>query len=177
MWKFGMILGVICLAATLVLAVTYEMTKPKIEAQMKAEESEALKKIMPSAGSFEAKTAGEIEYFEALKDGTLIGYCLKVTGTGYGGYIRMIVGIDPGGIIKGVRVLEHQETPGLGSGISDLRPGESESRFLRQLKGKQARTVAVKRDVDAVTGATISSKAVTDAINKAVGEFLSKVKR
>jgi electron transport complex protein RnfG len=175
--KFGLILGVICLIATLVLAFTYELTKPKIDAAQKAEEDAALKTIMPDATSFAAKRAGEIDYFEALKDGELAGYCVKVTGSGYGGYMRIIVGIDTGGMIKGVRILEHQETPGLGSKISETRPGEKEPYFLRQFKGKQARTVAIKKDVDAITGATISSKAVTDAVNKTVAEFLDKVKR
>ena len=177
MAKFGMILGIICLAATLVLAVTYEVTKPKIEAELKTEEQAALKKIMPEADSFEAKSAGDIEYFDASKDSVLVGYCIKVTGAGYSGYMRIIVGIDTNGIIKGVNILEHQETPGLGSKINEIKPGDTEPYFLRQFKGKQARTVAVKKDIDAITGATISSKAVTDAINKTVNEFMTKVKR
>jgi electron transport complex protein RnfG len=175
--KFGSILGAICLIATLVLAFTYEVTKPKIDAALRAEEENALKKIMPDATSFEAKTAGDIEYFEALKDGELTGYCIKAVGSGYSGYIRIIVGIDPGGVIRGVSVLEHQETPGLGSKINEIRPGEKEPYFLRQFRGKQARTVAIRKDVDAITGATISSKAVTDAIKKTVAEFLEKVKK
>jgi len=177
MVRFGMILGIICLAATLVLAFTYEITKPKIEAQRKAEEEAALKKIIPGADSFQEKTQGDIDYFEARKNGALAGYCIRVTGMGYGGYMRIIVGIDPDGVIKGVDILEHQETPGLGAKINEIRPGESEPYFLKQFKGKQARTVTVKRDIDAITGATISSKAVADAINKAVNDFLSKVKR
>lgn len=177
MAKFGMILGIICLAATLVLAVTYEVTKPKIEAELKIEEQAALKKIVPEADSFEEKSAGDIEYFDASKDGALVGYCIKVTGAGYGGYMRIIVGIDTSGIIKGVNILEHQETPGLGSKINEVKPGDTEPYFLRQFKGKQALTVRVKKDIDAIAGATISSKAVTDAINKTVSEFLLKVKR
>ena len=168
--KFGLILGVICLAATLILAFTYEITKPKIDEEMRREEQEALKTIMPEADSFEAKTADGIEYFDALKSAALIGYCVKVTGSGYSGYLRIIVGIDLKGTIKGVRILEHQETPGLGAKIS----GDS---FLRQFTGKNAGTVSIGKDVDAITGATISSRAVTDAINKTVNEFLAKVKR
>ena len=170
MVKFGLILGIICLAATLVLAFTYEITKPKIEEEMRQEEQTALKTIMPEADSFNAKTIDNIEYFEALKQSALTGYCIKVTGQGYGGYIRIIVGIDPKGVIEGVRILEHQETPGLGAKISDKS-------FLKQFIGKNAGNIAVRRDIDAITGATISSKAVTDAINKAVNEFLAKVNR
>lgn len=175
--RFGLILAAICLTATLVLAVTYEMTKPKIDEVLRQEEQEALKIIMPAADSFTEKTMDGIDYFEALKEKTVVGYCIKVVGTGYSGFIRMIVGIDPNGIIKGVEVLEHQETPGLGAKIAEILPGEKEPHFLKQFKGKPARTVTVKKDIDAITGATISSAAVTDAINKTVGEFLEKVRK
>ncbi len=174
--RFGVILGVICLAATLVLAVTYEVTKPRIEEQLRKEEAAALKEIIPVADSFEPKTLDGTEYFEAYKAGEQVGYCLKVTGMGYGGYIRMLVGIDRGGIILGIRVLEHQETPGLGSQMNEIKPGEKDPWFLRQFKGKQASSIEVRKNIDAITGATISSAAVTDAARDAVTEFLAKTK-
>jgi len=174
--RFGLILGIICLIATLVLAVTYEITKPKIDAQLRQEEEEALKAILPDIDSFKEKKAGDIEYFEAFKDNNLKGYCIRVTGNGYNGFIRMIAGIDTDGVIKGVKVLEHQETPGLGSQINHTAPGEKEPWFLRQFAGKSARTIAVKKDIDAITGATISSRAVTDAVRETVTRFLSEVK-
>jgi Na+-translocating ferredoxin:NAD+ oxidoreductase subunit G len=175
--KFGMILGIICLAATLVLAVTYGVTKPKIEEQVRVEEQNALRSIMPSADSFNEKVLDGIEYFEALKGKSIVGYCIRVTGNGYNGYIRMIAGVDLNGTIQGVAVLEHSETPGLGAKISEIRPGDSEPWFLKQFKSKNSRTIAIKKDIDAITGATISSKAVTDAIRKTSDEFLSKLKK
>lgn len=175
--RFGLILGAICLAATLVLAVTYEVTKPKIEAQLKAEEQSALKTIIPSADSFSEKSVDGIEYFEALKGKTVIGYCVRVIGNGYNGYIRIIAGVDPNGMIQGISVLEHSETPGLGAKINEVRPGEGEPWFLKQFKGKNARTIAVRKDIDAITGATISSRAVTDAIRKTVDDLLNKLKK
>ena len=174
--KFGLILGIICLIATMVLAVTYEITKPRIDEQLRTEEQEALKILIPDATVFEPKTVDGIEYFDAMKGDTLIGYCIKTTGSGYSGYMRIIVGIDSSGVIKGVRILEQQETPGLGAKISEVRPGETDPWFLKQFKGKSAKTVAVKKDIDAITGATISSKAVTDAVRDTVNTFLSKVK-
>lgn len=177
MVRFGLILGMICLAATLVLAVTYEVTKPQIDAELKREEDAALKEVLPEAGSFAPKRADDMDYFEAYRDGKLVGYCLKVTGAGYGGYIRMIVGIDPAGVIKGVRVLEHQETPGLGSKITEVKPGQKEPWFLKQFDGKSAKTVEVKKNIDAITGATISSRAVVDSVREAVNHFLMKVRQ
>lgn len=175
MLKFGIILALICLAATLVLATTYEITKPKIEEQLQQEEQNALKGIMPEADSFVAESLEGIDYFKALKGNALVGYCLKIIATGYNGYIRMIAGIDKNGIIKGVRVLEHYETPGLGARINEIKPGDKEPSFLRQFKGKDAKTLILKKDIDAITGATISSKAVTDAIRDAVNKFLEKI--
>lgn len=174
--KFGLILGATCLAATLVLAVTHEVTRPKIEAQLKAEEDNALRLILPAADSFSAKSVDGMTYFEAVKDGTVVGYCIRVTATGYNGYIRMIVGIDTAGIIKGIQILEQNETPGLGAQIAEVSPGEKESYFLKQFKGKQARSVELRKNIDAITGATISSAAVTNAVRKAADEFLTKIK-
>ncbi len=175
--KFGIILGIICFAATLVLATTYEITKPKIEQQFKQEEQEALKEIIPEADSFIKEKIDKIEYFTAQKANKAIGYCVKATGIGYNGYIRIIAGIDLSGTIKGVRILEHYETPGLGARISEIKPGEKSPWFLRQFKGKPAKAIFIKQNIDAVTGATISSKAVTDAVRDTVSEFLSKVKK
>lgn len=175
--KFGIILGVICLVATLVLAVTYEVTKPQIDAQARSAEDAALKEIIPDATSFNKNTVDGMEYFEAMKGNNRIGYCIKAVGEGYGGYIHMMVGIDSNGVIKGVRVLDHQETPGLGAKINEVRQGAAEPWFLQQFVGKNAKTVEVKKNIDSITGATISSRAVTSAINKTVTEFLAKVKR
>jgi len=175
--KFGLILGVICMVATLVLAATYGITKPKIDEQLAMEEQEALKAIITQADTFSAKTLDGIEYFEAVKGERIVGYCLKVTSSGYNGYIRMIAGIDTSGVIKGVRVLEQYETPGLGARINEIKRGESESWFLRQFAGKTADTITVKKDIDAITGATISSKAVADGVSNTVKEFLAKVNR
>jgi electron transport complex protein RnfG len=175
--KFGLILGAICLAATLVLAVTYEVTKPKIEEQLKIEEQNALRTIMPSADSFTEKSLDGIEYFEAFKDKMLVGYCVKVVGSGYSGYIRIMAGVSLNGTIQGVAVLEHSETPGLGARINEIRPGDSEPWFLKQFRGKIASAIAVRKDIDAITGATISSKAVTDAIRRTVSDLLGKLER
>jgi electron transport complex protein RnfG len=175
--RFGLILGVICLAATLVLAVTYHITKPEIDKKLREEEQEALMLIIPEADFFRERSSDGFEYFEAVKGQDTIGYCIRITTNGYNGFIRMVAGIDPNGIIKGVEVLQHEETPGLGGKVDEVRPGEKESSFLMQFRGKQARTIAVKKDIDAITGATITSRAVTDSINKTVNEFLSKVKR
>ena len=175
MTRFGLILAAICLVASAVLAATYKITKPIIEIRAKEEEKAALEVILPDADDFAEKKAGDIEYYEGYKNSSLVGYCVKAIGTGYGGYFHIMVGIDPSGMIEGVEVLDHQETPGLGAKIKEVRPGEKESWFLRQFKGKNGLSISLK-DIDAITGATITSKAVVDAANKAVNDFFKEIK-
>lgn len=176
LFKFGLILGIICLTATLVLALTYQVTKPKIDEQVRNEELDALKIISPEADSFVEKSVDGIGYFEAFRGNKLKGYCLKVTATGYNGFIHIVAGIDLNGTITGVKVLQHQETPGLGARIDEIKSGDKDPWFLRQFVGKSAKAIEVKKDIDAISGATISSKAVTDAIRKTVDEFFTMIK-
>lgn len=177
-FKFGLILALICLMATFVLAVTYEVTKPKIEEQQRLEEEAALKSILPEADSFTKKQLDGIEYYAALdKDGRLTGYCVKAVANGYGGYIHMMIGIDLGGTIEGLEILQHQETPGLGSKIKEIKPGEKEPWFLKQFKGKDASGIELKKNIDAITGATISSKAVTDCARVTIDKFMNEMKK
>lgn len=176
MVKFGIILALICLTATLVLAVTYEVTKPKIDEAMKGEEKKALELILPDADTFSEKTKDGIDYYEAFKGKELIGYCVKVVSNGYNGFIRIIAGIDLNGVITGVEVIEHSETPGLGAKINEIKPGEKSPWFLKQFAGKPASEIEVGKNIDAITGATVSSKAVTEAVNKTVSEFLKRIR-
>lgn len=173
--KFGLILCFICLIATLVLAVTYEVTKPKIEEQQRLEEEAALKSILPEADSFIKKQSEGIDYYEAIKDGKLTGYCVKAVANGYGGYIHMMIGINLTGTIEGLEILQQQETPGLGAKIEEIKPGEKEPWFLKQFKGQPASAVELKKNIDAITGATISSKAVTDSVRATIDKFLAKI--
>jgi len=175
--KFGLILAVICMVSTLILTVTYEVTKPKIEEQKKLEEEAALRAIFPAAGTFAKKESGGIEYYEAIKNDSLIGYCVKAVGNGYGGYIHMIIAIDPSGAIEGLEILQHQETPGLGSKIKEIRPGDREPWFLKQFAGKTASSIELKKNIDAITGATISSKAVTDSVRATIDKFLAEINK
>jgi len=175
MIRFGLVLGVICLVATLVLAAVHEVTKPKIEEQARIEREAALKEVSPGADTFKAETADDIEYYEAYKGGELTGYCLKLMARGYGGYIHMVAGIDKDGVITGVRILEHAETPGLGSKMTEVKPGEEDPWFLRQFVGKSAASIEVKKNIDAITGATISSRVVTDAVREGADKLMKKL--
>jgi electron transport complex protein RnfG len=179
MLRLGLILMAICLAAALVLAGTYKLTAPKIEAQKTSQERQALKGLLPTASEFVEKEQQRQEipavvYYEGVKDNNLVGYVLKIKAKGYGGDIDMLVGIDPSGIIQGVEILSQQETPGLGSRITEIKQGEKRPWFLEQFKAKTAKYLDMS-GIQAISGATISSAAVLEAVKKEVYGFIDQL--
>lgn len=167
MFRLGMILMAICLVASLVLSATYKLTSAKIEQQSSAQEKEALAEVLAGADEFVNKKSDKFDYYCGLKDKTLIGYVLKSRARGYGGNIDMLVGIDLQGKIKGIEILSHEETPGLGSKIS-------EPWFVRQFVDKFATELKMS-EIQTISGATISSKAVLEAIKEDVKEFMAGI--
>lgn len=162
--KLSGILCAITLIASLLLAGVNYITAPEITKAEEKASLEAMQKILPSADKFE-----EIEenVFEGTKDGTVVGYCAKVTTTGYGGAIEMMVAFDMNEKVSGIEILSHSETAGLGAKAA-------ESEFKDQFKGKDSALTVTKNgpagagQVVAITGATITSKAVAeDGVAKA----------
>lgn len=99
------------------------------------------------------------------KNGRKIGYAFRVSPAGYGGAIDMVVGIDTKGKVAGIKILSMRETPLLGMRASE--PG-----FLRQFTGKTFRDpLLAKKDIDAVTGATITSQAVANGVKQALAKY------
>lgn len=96
----------------------------------------------------------------------LLGYCIEVAPSGFGGEISMMVGFEADCKIKGVSIVSLNETPGLGAKVKD-------SAYLSQYIGKEG-TLVLKQDVDAVAGATVSSRAVLEGVNRAT-EILNTV--
>ncbi|MBN2831188.1 MAG: RnfABCDGE type electron transport complex subunit G [Candidatus Omnitrophica bacterium] len=166
MIKFGFILGVICIVAAGLLAGVDILTKPKILAQEKLEEESSLKAIFPSAHHFtEVKENGEIIYYKAFdSDGKFMGIAFKASGKGYAGEVKTLAGMLKNGEIVAIKILSHNETPGLGSRITAAN-------FTDRFKGRSDLS-----KVEAITGATISSRAVIDSVKKEAEEIKVKVK-
>ncbi len=162
--KLSSILCMITLVAALLLAGVNKITAPRIaEAEEKATE-EAMQKIIPDADSFQELN----ESVSAAKKGDeVIGYCVKVTTTGYGGDIAMMVGLDIEAGVYGIEILSHSETAGLGAKIV-------EDSFKSQFVGKNSMLEVVKSATDspnqftAITGATVSSRAIAKGIEMSV---------
>jgi electron transport complex protein RnfG len=172
--SMSLIVGAILAAAALIIAGM--VMAPGKADQANKKEYAALKVLMPSADSFSERSAGGIGYFEAKNGGEPIGYCVRVTARGYSGDIKMIVGVDTKGVIGRIEVLEHSETYGMGGRIAEVRPGEKEPWFLRQFAGKSAAGISAGDGIDAITGATVSSKAITDAVSRDISAFMEKMR-
>ncbi len=151
------VLTLICLVAGASLSITHHFTEDKIREAEKAETERALSEIFPSA-----EFIGENGYYKAMKNGEFIGYAAIVEGKGYGGTIKMAIGICLDETIKRVRVISQSETPGLGSRVA-------EDEFLIQFEGKNLEELKLRGEggeIDAITGATISSDAVVDIVRE-----------
>ena len=154
------VLAGICLVVTALLAYINFVTSPIISAAEQKAAEEARAEVLSEADSFEKLDAelpeGVIDAYKA-SNGT--GYVFTVTSKGYGGEIRLICGIKSDGSIEAVKTLKHSETSGIGSKVVD-----DKSNYRENYYGK---TEDNYESVDAVTGATISSKAYKKAIGTA----------
>ena len=175
MVKFVGVLSSVCIIAAIVLGLTYSITKPIIAEQSAKEQRQALEKVVPGADTYEQKVFSKGEYFECLKDKKLIGYALFVSGTGYSGDIKMLLGIDKTGKILGVEILAQSETPGLGARCVEVKRGQSQPWFLAQFKGKNAPSLKLK-DIQTITGSTITSKAVLESLKNSIEGFLKEIR-
>ena len=108
--------------------------------------------------------------YEAKDGGETIGHALKIVASGSQGNIEMIVGVDGEGAVTGVSIVKNSETAGIGSKVMANEPTAAGVGVLSQFVGKSAAdgTLAVGTNVDAISGATVSSKGVTTGVNAAL---------
>ena len=182
--KLSVTLFLICAIACGVLGFTNEMTAPRI-AVMEAEAAQqARSEVMPAADDISEKVSDDLlaeinevcdgkieEAYVAKKGGEVCGYTFQVKENGFGGSVTVMVGIDNDGNVTGMRVTKHSETAGLGA------KSTTDEHFIHQYEGKNAsenlKVVKDGGDIDALTGATITSRAVTRAVNYAGQAFLT----
>jgi len=165
-------LFVICLVVALLLGFTNELTKDSIAESQQKKADEAKAAVCTLAVEFEEATATEGEAFRGLdKDGNLVGYAIPAKHKGYGGDVEIMVGFDTEGNITGVSIVSINETPGLGMNA------QNES-FRSQFEGKipEGGFSAKQSDdnvqkIDALTSATITSEAVSQAVNSAISVY------
>jgi len=188
------ILTVFTLVFTTLMAVTYQATKPAIDASAEAEKMKLVGEVLPDALYDNALLADWVDVapraelglaaqddpvrlFRARKDGAPAALVFEsVAPDGYGGRIRLILAVGADNRVIGVRVVSHKETPGLGDYIDPKKDRNKAAPWIRQFDATGFERVAaaewkVKKDggrFDARAGATISARAVTNAVGRAL---------
>jgi len=160
-------LTLIVLISVSLLLYINTFTSEIVETQKQAKIKAALEQIFPELTGFEED--GEI--FIIYEGDDIAGYTFIASGSGYSGVISMLVGINIDYTIRDVAVLSHTETPGLGSKIT-------EKAFTAQFIGLGTDEIALSKDngkIDAITGATISSRAATEAIQEKMIETVERL--
>jgi len=167
----------VCAVASGLLGFMNKITEgPIAESKAKAK-LEAIQKVVPVFNNnpseekyMIASDLGELECFPAKMDSVLVGTAISTkTNLAFSGSFSVMVGILPDGTIINTSVLEHKETPGLGTKMT-------EPKFKNQFMGKNPGSfkIRVKKDggeVDAITAATISSRAFCDAVMRAFNAY------
>lgn len=160
------VLCVICIVITGALAATNSVTAPIIEAAKIAAEEAARKELLPEADSFtriEGIEVANVSDIYTADNG--VGMVVTSSGKGYGGTMTVMVAFTPEGTIKQIKVTEQAETQGIGSKVA------GDSSFWTRFEGLEAKPLTLGVDVDARTGATISSRALTSAVNSAIEAY------
>ncbi len=166
------VLAIICVVVTLALSSANLLTEDTIAELQLKKEKEAMAKVMD--GEYEEITETikdtEVTYNIVSKDGKIIGYIFKTAAKGYGGEISVMTAINPDASVASVEILDASgETPGLGQNVTKEN---FYTRFIGMsgdiVVAKAGTADKTKNEIDAWTGATISSKAVTEAVNQSL---------
>lgn len=157
-----------CFISGAIIAGTYFVTNPVAEQKAIEMKNKSMQGLVKDADNFK-EIKDKKEWFEAQKGGKTIAYVVPSESKGFGGPIKMLVAVTPEGKVIDFTILAHNETPGLGDNAQ-------KDPFRNQYKNKGAEDLEVTKDpsntknIQAMTGATISSKAVTKGVKEAVEE-------
>ncbi|OFX22280.1 MAG: RnfABCDGE type electron transport complex subunit G [Bacteroidetes bacterium GWA2_31_9] len=170
---------IISFISSAALGFIFNITKEPIAKTLLEKKLNAIKKVVPAFNNDPNKemymvsiedNSAQLEMYPAKQDSTLTGTAVKTfTNKGFSGLIELIVGFGNDGSIVDISVLNQKETPGLGTKMT-------EPFFKDQFKGKNLTTYKMKvkkdgGDVDAITAATISSRAFCDAVQRAYDTY------
>ena len=174
-------LFVVTAVAALALGGVYNVTKEPIAIAKRLKIERAIGEVLPEFDSIiETKILPEggrdsLTFYEATKQGEVVGTAVRTyTDEGFSGRFWIMVGFVDGDVISGTSVLEHKETPGLGDKMDKKKADWSDQFKKKNLTEYKLKVTKDGGDVDAITAATISSRAFCDAVDKAYGAFEKK---
>ena len=161
------VLVVICVVAGALLGAVHSVTSPIAEANAQRKAQETYASLVPEADAFEP-VACDVEGCTAALEardatGAVIAHVIVAQSKGYGGQVPIAVAFGPDGTVRSITAMSNEETPGLGTKVAD-------NAYIGQYVGLAA-TPASQGDIDLISGATISSKAVLAAYNIAVEAY------
>lgn len=171
--RLGGILTLVTAIAATGLAAVYSVTKPLILEQKRLAVEKALTVALPLADKEYIEPVeldGKISFYKGYADSqklNLIGFAYIAYGPAYSSTIETMVGVDTAGVILGMKVLSQTETPGLGTKIEEIKYGQESPWFTDQFLTMAAQKLAVDKDggeIQSITGATISSRALTKSV-------------
>lgn len=161
----GILLG-ICVVVALLLGIVNSITEPIITRMQKEKTAAAMAQVLPADDYEEMAFTYEnvAAMYRAISGGEQIGYVVEVKASGFGGAMSLVVGVDMDGKVTSVAVTDHSETKNIGTKVAD------DASVLGRFAGMSG-TITVntgENRFDAVSGATVTSKAVTAAVNTAL---------
>ncbi len=160
-----MFVTLVVLISVTLLYITEGFTSAQLHRQV----AEKIESMFPEMTDYDF----EDDIYTLYTDGNKIGYAFLATGAGYSGEISILVGLENSEAVKGIIILSNQETPGIGSRIT-------ESDFTDKFIGLNIDDIALRQEggqIDGLTGATISSKAVVDAVRETAVEKVKLIEQ
>lgn len=167
----NMVKMIVCLVAIAIvtaalLAFVNGLTAPVIEKNNQAQLENSLREVIPAEEFNIVKDENGVTVYTAEKGGKIIGYCVVNSQKGYGGDVKVMTGVNADGTVNKVTILEHGETPGLGA---NAEKPDFINQFMGKIKGvKVNKNAPMGNEIKAISGATITSTAVTNAVNSAI---------
>ncbi len=166
------VLTVVCLFSGVSLVYMNQYAEPLIKINTEKSTQEAIFKVLPDVVDIEPVAHDDIQIFKGFDgEGSLVGYAFVARGSGYQGVIKIMAGIDASfEKLSGINILESVETPGLGAriteeGFRDQFNGVSVLPAIAYVKGKAPEN---EYEIQAITGATVSSRSVVNILNTTI---------
>lgn len=171
--KLGLRLMIVCAIAAVGLGFTYTVVEKRITEQDRKVKAEAADEVLVPIGAhaeedpellaaLQPQFKDLVSVFRAVDEsGNTVGYAFILKSKGYN-FITMAVGVDSNGQVTGTSVVTNEETPGVGAPVAE------DPDFTGQFTGKGPEPLVLGKDVDSVSGATFTSKGMTNGVNMAL---------
>ncbi len=180
LYKMNVTLGLIAILSGFTLALVYQKTELRIENNKMDGLKSSLLRLAPGMVKYsEVDIKGNRTFYLYDRDSNIISYAVIAKGNGYQGEIKILVLISKDlKYIKGIDILENVETPGLGGNIAtrDFKGQFKDLKILSGIDYLKGKSPSKPNEIQAITGATISSAAVVNIINGALDVVVPKLK-